>query len=104
MGHDLRGSVCGSAPSPHPSPRKRGEGVAKPDLQMKVLSLRVRGDVMTKKINRRQADDLLESLKEARDHFAGKRTGAVVHRAVSSPAAARRALMKLGLQQRPRRA
>jgi hypothetical protein len=27
-----------------------------------------------------------------------------VHRAVSSPAAARRALMKLGLQQRPRRA
>jgi len=59
---------------------------------------------MAKKMKRRLADDLLESLKEARDYFAGKRTGAVVHRVVSSAAAARRALMKLGLPQRPRRA
>ena len=30
LGYDLRGSVCGNAPSPRPSPH-RGEGVAKPN-------------------------------------------------------------------------
>lgn len=55
---------------------------------------------MAKKIKRRLADDLLESLNEARDYFAGKRTGAVVHRVVPRESDAREARHKLGLSQR----
>jgi putative transcriptional regulator len=55
---------------------------------------------MAKEIKRRLADDLLESLKEARDYLAGKKTGAVVHRVVPSQSDAREARHKLGLSQR----
>jgi len=55
---------------------------------------------MAKKMKRRLADDLLESLKEARDYFAGKKTGAVVHRVIPSQSDAREARHKLGLSQR----
>lgn len=55
---------------------------------------------MAKKMKRRLADDLLESLEEARDYFAGKRTGAVVHRVFPRQSDAREARMKLGLSQR----
>ena len=55
---------------------------------------------MAKKMKRRLADDLLESLKEARDYFAGKKTGAVVHRVTPSDSDAREARHKLGLSQR----
>jgi putative transcriptional regulator len=55
---------------------------------------------MAKTMKRRLADDLLESLKEARDYFAGKKTGAVVHRVVPSQSDAREARHKLGLSQR----
>jgi putative transcriptional regulator len=55
---------------------------------------------MAKKMKRRLADDLLESLKEARDYFAGKKTGAIVHRVVPSHTDAREARHKLGLSQR----
>jgi putative transcriptional regulator len=55
---------------------------------------------MAKKVKRRLADDLLESLEEARDYFAGKRTGAVVHRVFPRESDAREARMKLGLSQR----
>ncbi len=55
---------------------------------------------MAKKIKRRVADDLLESLKEARDYFAGKKTGAIVHRVTPSHTDAREARHKLGLSQR----
>jgi len=55
---------------------------------------------MAKKMKRRLADDLLESLEEARDYFAGKRTGAVVHRVFPRESDAREARMKLGLSQR----
>jgi putative transcriptional regulator len=55
---------------------------------------------MAKKMKRRLADDLLESLKEARDYFAGKKTGAIVHRVTPSHTDAREARHKLGLSQR----
>ncbi len=55
---------------------------------------------MAKKMKRRLADDLLESLKEARDYFAGKKTGAVVHHVIPSQSDAREARHKLGLSQR----
>jgi putative transcriptional regulator len=55
---------------------------------------------MAKKVKRRVADDLLESLHEARDYFAGKRTGAVVHRVFPRESDAREARHKLGLSQR----
>jgi putative transcriptional regulator len=55
---------------------------------------------MAKKMKRRLADDLLESLNEARDYFAGKRTGAVVHRVFPRESDAREARLKLGLTQR----
>jgi putative transcriptional regulator len=55
---------------------------------------------MAKKMKRRLADDLLESLDEARDYFAGKRTGAVVHRVFPRESDAREARLKLGLSQR----
>ena len=55
---------------------------------------------MAKKMKRRLADDLLESLNEARDYFAGKKTGAVVHRVIPSQSDAREARHKLGLSQR----
>ncbi len=55
---------------------------------------------MAKKMKRRLADDLLESLNEARDYFAGKKTGAVVHRVTPSQSDAREARHKLGLSQR----
>ena len=55
---------------------------------------------MAKKIKRRLADDLLQSLEEARDYFAGKKTGAIVHRVTPSRTDAREARHKLGLSQR----
>ncbi len=55
---------------------------------------------MAKKIKRRLADDLLESLNEARDYFAGKKTGAIVHHVIPSRSDAREARHKLGLSQR----
>ena len=55
---------------------------------------------MAKKMKRRLADDILESLNEARDYFAGKRTGAVVHRVFPRESDAREARLKLGLSQR----
>jgi len=55
---------------------------------------------MAKKMKRRLADDILESLNEARDYFAGKRTGAVVHRVFPRESDAREARHKLGLSQR----
>jgi putative transcriptional regulator len=55
---------------------------------------------MAKKIKRRLADDILESLEEARDYFAGKKTGAVVHHVSPSRSDAREARHKLGLSQR----
>ena len=55
---------------------------------------------MAKKMKRRLADDLLESLNEAHDYFAGKKTGAVVHRVTPSQSDAREARHKLGLSQR----
>ncbi len=55
---------------------------------------------MAKKIKRRLADDILESLEEARDYFAGKKTGAVVHHVSPSQSDAREARHKLGLSQR----
>jgi putative transcriptional regulator len=55
---------------------------------------------MAKKIKRRLADDLLESLEEARDYFAGKKTGAIVHHVIPSQSDAREARHKLGLTQR----
>ncbi len=51
-------------------------------------------------MKRRLADDLLESLKEARDYFAGKKTGVVVHRVIPGQSDAREARHKLGLSQR----
>lgn len=55
---------------------------------------------MAKKMKRRLAGDLLESLNEARDYFAGKKTDAVVHRVIPSRSDAREARHKLGLSQR----
>jgi putative transcriptional regulator len=55
---------------------------------------------MAKKMKRRLADDLMESLNEARNYFAGKKTGAVVHRVIPSRTDAREARHKLGLSQR----
>jgi putative transcriptional regulator len=55
---------------------------------------------MEKKMSRRLADDIRESLQEARDHAAGKRTGAVVHRVRPRATDARDARLKLGLSQR----
>jgi len=51
-------------------------------------------------MKRRLADDLLESLNEARDYFAGKKTGAIVHHITPSQSDARVARHKLGLSQR----
>lgn len=55
---------------------------------------------MAKKMKRRLADDIMESLNEARDYFAGKKTGAIVHRIIPSHTDAREARHKLGLSQR----
>ena len=55
---------------------------------------------MAKKMKRRLADDILESLNEARDYFAGKKTGAIVHHVIPSRSDAREARHKLGLSQR----
>lgn len=55
---------------------------------------------MAKKVARRLADDIRESLHEALDYAAGKRTRAVVHRITPRDTDAREARMKLGLSQR----
>jgi hypothetical protein len=54
---------------------------------------------MAKKPTSRLADDIRTSLREALDHFAGKRTKAVVRR-VTQHADAREARLKLGLSRR----
>jgi putative transcriptional regulator len=55
---------------------------------------------MERKMNRRLADDIRESLREARDHGAGRRTAAIVHRVRPRATDAREARLKLGLSQR----
>jgi putative transcriptional regulator len=55
---------------------------------------------MAKKMKSRLFEDLRASLDEARDYFAGKRTGAIVHRVTPRDTDAREARMKLGLSQR----
>jgi hypothetical protein len=50
---------------------------------------------MAKKVTRRLAEDIRASLREALDHFAGKRTRAVAHR-LTQRADAREARLKLG--------
>jgi hypothetical protein len=46
------------------------------------------------------ANDICASWQEARDHFAGKPSGVVVHRVVPSASAARKARITLGLSAR----
>ena len=55
---------------------------------------------MEKKVTRRLAEDIRESLHEALDHAAGKRTSAIIHRVVPRETDAREARLKLGLSQR----
>lgn len=55
---------------------------------------------MAKRVKNRLADDILASLNEARDYFAGKKTGAIVHRVTPRDSDARDARIKLGLSQR----
>lgn len=55
---------------------------------------------MEKKVTRRLAEDIRESLHEALDHAAGKRTNAVIHRVMPRETDAREARLKLGLSQR----
>jgi len=55
---------------------------------------------MAKKMKRRLADDILESLNELRDFIAGKKTGVIVHTVIPSDSDARLARHKLGLSQR----
>jgi putative transcriptional regulator len=55
---------------------------------------------MAKKVTRRLADDIRESLHEALDHAASKRTNAVVHEVTPRETDAREARLKLGLTQR----
>lgn len=56
---------------------------------------------MAKKVKKRRvADDLIDSLKEARDYFAGKPIKVIVHRVIPSDTDARLARHKLGLSQR----
>jgi putative transcriptional regulator len=56
---------------------------------------------MAKKVKKRRVvDDLFESLAEARDYFAGKKTGAIMHKVIPSDSDARLARHKLGLSQR----
>lgn len=57
---------------------------------------------MAKKVKKRSrlADDLFESLAEARDFVAGKKTGAIVHTVIPSDTDARLARHRLGLTQR----
>jgi putative transcriptional regulator len=55
---------------------------------------------LTRNSSRRLADDIRESLHEAIDHAAGKRTGAVVHKVSPRATDARDARLKLGLSQR----
>ena len=56
---------------------------------------------MAKKVkNRRVADDIIASLKEARDYFAGKPTKVIVHTVIPSDTDARLARHRLGQSQR----
>ncbi len=55
---------------------------------------------MARKAKTRLADDIRASLNEARDYFAGKKTGVIVHRVTPRDSDAREARLKLGLSQR----
>jgi len=55
---------------------------------------------LTQHRTRRLDDDIRASLHEAIDHAAGKRAGAVVHKASPRATDAREARLKLGLSQR----
>jgi putative transcriptional regulator len=55
---------------------------------------------MEKKVTRRLAEDIRESLHEALDHAAGRPTNAVVHQVMPRETDARDARLKLGLSQR----
>jgi putative transcriptional regulator len=55
---------------------------------------------MAKKVARRLADDIRESLREALVHGAGKQTKIVIHRITPRVSDAREARLKLGLSQR----
>jgi hypothetical protein len=54
---------------------------------------------MAKKVTRRLADDIRASLHESRDHAAGKRTNATVHKVTPRATDVREARGKLGLSQ-----
>jgi putative transcriptional regulator len=54
---------------------------------------------MEKKMSRRLAEDIRESLHEALDHAAGKQTKAVIHRVTPRETNARAARLKLKLSQ-----
>lgn len=55
---------------------------------------------MEKKMTRRLADDIRDSLREALEHASGKRTKAIVHRVTPRETDARAARLKLNLSQR----
>lgn len=55
---------------------------------------------LTRHTTRRLADDIRASLREALDHAAGRRTGAVVNKVTPRATDARDARLKLGLTQR----
>lgn len=56
---------------------------------------------MAKKVKKRRVmDDLLESLEDARDYFAGKPSKVIVHTVIPSDTDARLARHRLGLTQR----
>ena len=55
---------------------------------------------MARKIARRLAADIRDSLREALDHSSGKQTKAVVHPVTPRESDAREARLKLGLSQR----
>ncbi len=54
---------------------------------------------MAKKVRRHLADDIRDSLREALDYAAGKKTKAKVHRVLPRITDAREARLKLGLSQ-----
>jgi putative transcriptional regulator len=56
---------------------------------------------MAKKVKKRRvADDIIESLRDARDYFAGKPSKVIIHTVIPSDTDARLARHRLGLSQR----
>jgi hypothetical protein len=67
---------------------------------MALMNAAVEQARLTRNTTRPLADDIRASLREALDHAAGKRTGAVVHNVNPRATDARDARLKLGLSQR----